>query len=310
MVQRPNRAHRSRWWYAVRSKRLSLLGQISALFSAVMAVGCGVVELDGQQQVLPGILDPDRAILLVEGDARVGEPLTIWVHTTGWCQGDYFISGPHETRLAVQGMEVEIAGSPPSPGERHQPLLPALNPLPTLTPASLGRLNRLFLGGAAESVIRKPSARSMNDWGSYRTPIRQGLSPATGRLKDWDSHRTSIRQAPRSEGPNDVLGTWAPTGSLMTSTDVEGAVTDFAGRAAWDRLAPEACPCWAFGRGGGDLTGLVVDLDDHALATIPGRNLGTRASAKAPLIVRPLLELHVVRHAALEGDPLVPGPTG
>ena len=92
----------------MRRRHRSLLGRPSANFFFVVAVGRGVVEPDDQQQVLPGIiLDGDRAIL-VEGDARVGEPFTVWVHPTGWCQGDYFFSGPHEIRVALKGIEVEI----------------------------------------------------------------------------------------------------------------------------------------------------------------------------------------------------------
>src|SRR4029453_18168298 len=59
-----------------------------------------------------------------------------------------------------------------------------------------------------------------------------------------------------------------------------------------------------------ELTGLVVELDDDVLAEVPQGDLCTEPRAEVPYLVRPLLELGVVRDAALEGDGLVLGAPG
>src|SRR5207302_3356356 len=57
----------------------------------------------------------------------------------------------------------------------------------------------------------------------------------------------------------------------------------------------------------GYLAGLVVDLNNDVLAEILERHFGAEAGAEVPDLVRPLLELGIVGHAALEGDGLVLG---
>ena len=54
----------------------------------------------------------------------------------------------------------------------------------------------------------------------------------------------------------------------------------------------------------GELARLVVDLDDDVLAEVRQRGLDAEAGAEVPDLVRPPLELEVVRDAALEGDRL------
>src|SRR5262249_12787112 len=51
-----------------------------------------------------------------------------------------------------------------------------------------------------------------------------------------------------------------------------------------------------------ELAGLVVQLDDQVLAEVLQRDLRAEPRAEAPDLVRPALELDVVRDAALERD--------
>src|SRR5207302_7610299 len=59
--------------------------------------------------------------------------------------------------------------------------------------------------------------------------------------------------------------------------------------------------------GDGYLAGLVVDFNNDVLTEILERHFRAEAGTEVPDLVRPLLELGIVRHAALEGDGLVLG---
>src|SRR5262245_33728056 len=59
-----------------------------------------------------------------------------------------------------------------------------------------------------------------------------------------------------------------------------------------------------------ELPGLVVDLEDDVLAEVLERHLGAETGAVVPDLVRPRLELGVVRDAALERDRVVLRPAG
>jgi hypothetical protein len=55
------------------------------------------------------------------------------------------------------------------------------------------------------------------------------------------------------------------------------------------------------------LTGFVIELEDDVLTEVGKRRLAAEAGAEVPHLVRPLLEIFIVRHAALERDRVVFG---
>ena len=59
--------------------------------------------------------------------------------------------------------------------------------------------------------------------------------------------------------------------------------------------------------GDGELPSLVVELDDDVFAEILERDFRAKTRAKIPHFIRPLLELLIVSHAALERNRLVLG---
>jgi hypothetical protein len=131
----------------------TLSGRITALPSFSVAAGCGLLEPDEGEWVMPGRLaDSASAFWFQAPDVvRVGEEFQIIVRTQGGCRGRYITTVPYATEVAVAGLLVDVR--PYDLVRRHprpeEGCVDALHLLPhevTVTPTAAGTLTIRAVG--------------------------------------------------------------------------------------------------------------------------------------------------------------------